>query len=388
MDKTAELLESVKPLLIQWRRQLHQMAELSGCETETAAFVASELNKMPGMRLTFPCKTGVVGILEPGCGTFSPAFRADLDALPISEETGLPFSSKNKGVMHACGHDGNAAMLLGAAWVLSRSALPNCRQIRFLFEPGEETPPGFSSAIVANGAVDGMDELYAVHVDAFTPVNSIRFCPGYAMAASARFDICILGNGGHAAFPHQCSDIVYASSELVCKLQGIPSRMIDPVQPCVITVTSIKSDPVDTFNVIPSSMHLKGTIRCLQDALLDTVIPMVEKMAAATAQAYGAKSTFCYEKGYASVYNDPRLCAKAQKTTAALFGESAAITESPVMGGEAFSVYGKYLPSCYMKVGTMVETGTPYPHHHCKFDINESGLWAGTALMVRLAKEQ
>ena len=387
MDTTQELLSQVAPLVIQWRRQLHQMAELSGYENETAAYITAELKKMPGISISYPCKTGVVGTLKGNNTNSACAFRADIDALPIEEETGLSFASKHSGVMHACGHDGNAAMVLGAAWVLSHMQEQRGREIRFIFEPGEETPPGFSSEIVASGSIDGVEALYAVHVDAFTPVRHIRACAGHAMAANARFTIEIIGDGGHAAFPHQCVDTVYISSMIVGQLQSIPAHIMDPIQPCVITVTSLRSN-TEAYNVIPSKVTIKGTVRCLQDDQLDTIVFMVKKMAIRIAQTYSADATFSSEKGYGSLYNDPLLCKKVQNAVSKLYGEGSFIKDVPVMGGEAFSVYSKYVPVCYIKVGTMVETGTPYPHHHCKFDMNEKGLLAGVSLMVDLAEKR
>lgn len=384
MSANSQLFSQVAPFVIQWRRQLHQIAELSGYEKETANYIATELAKMPGVRISYPCETGVVGTLEGKNNNSACAFRADIDALPIAEETGLPFASKHNGVMHACGHDGNAAMVLGAAWVLSHMEEQISREVRFIFEPGEETPPGFSSTIVASGSVAGIEELYAVHVDAFTPTRHIRICEGNAMAANARFTIEVSGNGGHAAFPHQCIDTVFVACAMVGQLQSIPAHIVDPVQPCLVTVTSVKSD-TDAFNVIPSRVTLKGTIRCLQDNQLDTILPMIERMVNHIAETYSAKVRFIYEKGYGSLYNDPQLCERVRNTVSRLFGEKAAIKDAPVMGGEAFSVYGKYVPACYIKVGTMVETGVVYPHHHCKFDLNEQGLLPGVSLMVNLA---
>lgn len=385
MDEKKELLSRVAPLVIQWRRQLHRIAELSGCENQTAAFLTAELGKMPGISLSYPCPTGIVGALKGNAETTVCAFRADIDALPIEEETGLPFASMHSGVMHACGHDGNAAMLLGAAWVLSHMQKRKDREIRFIFEPGEETPPGFSSTIVASGAIDRVKELYAVHVDAFTPIQHVRTCAGHAMAANARFTIEISGNGGHAAFPHQCIDTIYVSALIVNQLQSIPAHIVDPVQPCVVTVTSLRSN-TEAYNVIPSKVTIKGTVRCLRDDQLDTIVSMVKSQVLSIAQPYSAAVIFDSEKGYGSLYNDPELCQKVQKTVCQLYGEEFAINDMPVMGGEAFSVYSKYVPVCYIKVGTMVEPGTPYPHHHCKFDINEKGLLTGVSLMVDLAQ--
>ncbi len=385
MDEKQVLLSQVAPFVIQWRRQLHRIAELSGCENETAAYLAAELGKMPGISLSYPCRTGIVGTLKGDAKTAVCAFRADIDALPIEEETGLPFASMHNGVMHACGHDGNAAMLLGAAWVLSHMQKRKDREIRFIFEPGEETPPGFSSTIIASGAIDKVKELYAVHVDAFTPIQHIRICAGHAMAANARFTIEVSGNGGHAAFPHQCIDTIYISSLIVNQLQSIPAHIIDPVQPCVVTVTSLRSN-TEAYNVIPSKVTIKGTVRCLQDDQLDTIVSMVKKQVLSIVQPYSAAVIIDTKMGYRSLYNDPRLCQKVKKTISQLYGEEFAINDMPVMGGEAFSEYSKYIPVCYIKVGTMVETDTLYPHHHCKFDINEKGLLTGVSLMVDLAE--
>lgn len=384
MEALEELLKKAEPIVVGWRRSIHQLAELSGKEKKTAEFVSAELRKMSNMQVVYPCETGVVGILSGGAGSRVLAFRADLDALPIEEMTGLPFASQQKGVMHACGHDGNTAMLLGAAWVLSNMETLPCKEVRFIFEPGEEVPPGFSGVIAESGVLEGVSSLCGVHVDAFTDVGSIRICPGFAMAASAQFDLSVHGNGGHAAFPHQLSDTVYVASEIVNRLQSIPSRMVDPVQPCVITVTAIRSS-LDTYNIVPPVVSMKGTIRCLQDQLVDTMIALTKQIAEETAVTYGAAVEFRCEKGYGSVYNAPVLCDMVRRTA-----EKAGIgvvSDSPVMGGEAFAVYGKYLPACYVKVGTRSGNDTQFPHHHCRFDLNESGLAVGVSLLVRLAAE-
>ncbi len=356
--------------VIEWRRHLHRHPEPSFEEHETARFVAETLESL-GLTPERPTATSVVARLGSGPAI---ALRADIDALPISEESGVEFASENPGAMHACGHDGHTAMLLGAAKQLA-SEPPAGREIRFIFQHAEELAPGGARELVQAGVMDGVDFIYGCHL--WTPLEygKVVARPGAFMAAADFFRLTISGRGGHAGLPHTADDTIVAAAAVVTELQHVVSRRIDPLQPAVITVGSLHAG--DAPNVIPGEAVLTGTTRSFDPGVRERLPQLIEATAQHVAQAHGATAELDFQFGYKPVVNDPDATTVVQEA----IGDR--LTElDPIMGGDDFSAYLEHAPGCYAFIGA----GGEFPHHHPRFKIDERALAIGTRLHVEVAR--
>jgi amidohydrolase len=356
--------------VIEWRRHLHRHPEPSFEEHETARFVAETLESL-GLTTERPTATSVVARLGSGPAI---ALRADIDALPIAEESGVEFASENPGAMHACGHDGHTAMLLGAAKELANDPPPG-REIRFIFQHAEELAPGGAKDLVAAGVMDGVEFIYGCHL--WTPLEygKVVARPGAFMAAADFFRLTITGRGGHAGLPHTADDTVVAAAAVVTELQHVVSRRIDPLQPAVITVGSLHAG--DAPNVIPGEAVLTGTTRSFDPQVREELPRLIEAIANHVCAAHGTTAELDYQLGYKPVVNDPEATTLVQEAI------SDRITElEPIMGGDDFSAYLEHAPGCYAFIGA----GGEYPHHHPRFKIDERALAIGTRLHVEVAQ--
>lgn len=261
MDEYWVRAEKLEPRIIGWYQRLHENPELGFQEQETAAWIENVLKEMDGVEVSRPCPTGVMGVLKGSCLGRTVAFRADMDALPLEELAQVPYRSKKPGVMHACGHDGHVAMLLGAARMLSerREGMPG--EIRFLFQPAEEVMPGGAVQMIRGGVLEGVDQIFGAHLDVLHPVNSFGIHTGPLMAASSAFRITIEGNGGHGAFPFQTVDTVYIAARIIEAVQGIMTRKISAMDRAVATITQMQGS--GAANIIPATVVLGGTLRVL-----------------------------------------------------------------------------------------------------------------------------
>ncbi|NNU92491.1 amidohydrolase [Geobacillus sp. NFOSA3] len=386
MTKTEikQLVDEIKEEVIAWRRHLHANPELSFHEEKTAQFVYETLQSFGNLQLSRPTKTSVMARLigdEPGKVV---AIRADMDALPIQEENTFEFASKNPGVMHACGHDGHTAMLLGTAKILSRLRPQIKGEVRFLFQHAEELHPGGAEEMVQAGVMDGVDVVIGTHLWAPLETGKIGIVYGPMMASPDRFFIRIHGKGGHAALPHQTIDSIAIGAQVVTNLQHIVSRNTDPLEPLVVSVTQFIGGT--THNVIPGSVEIQGTVRSFDATLRQNVPKLMERIIKGITEAHGATYEFEYEYGYRPVVNNEKVTRVIEETVREVFGEEAIDHLKPNMGGEDFSAFQQKAPGSFFYVGAgNKEKGIVYPHHHPRFTIDEDALEIGVRLFVHAA---
>jgi amidohydrolase len=379
----ASLVNDVKQDVIQWRRHLHQNPELSFEEENTSQFVFNLLQSFGGLELSRPTKTSVVARLigtQPGKTL---AIRADMDALPIHEENTFEFASRNPGVMHACGHDGHTAILLGTAKILTSLREHIRGEVRFLFQHAEELLPGGAQEMVKAGVMEGVDTVIGLHLDSQRETGKIAVLNGPQSAAPDTFTIKINGKGGHAAAPHETVDSVLVAAHVVVQLQSIVSRNVDPLDSIVLSVTTIHGGTAD--NVIPDSVELMGTVRSYNPELRDKVVQRIEQILKGVTEAHGASYEFSYTKGYLPVINDDTVTNLVRETLTDVFGADALPTTRPQMGGEDFSAYQQEAPGTFFEVGAgNVEKGIIYPHHHPRFTVDEDALPIGVEAFLNL----
>ncbi|MBW7906091.1 MAG: amidohydrolase [Phycisphaerae bacterium] len=365
------------------RRHLHANPELSGCERETAAYVAAQLR-----RLGYEPVTGVGGthgVTAELAGPPGPcvALRADMDALPISEETGLPFASTRPGVMHACGHDAHTAMLLGAAQLLRQRQGELRRPVRFIFQPHEERFPGGAVPLIAAGVLENVASIFGLHISSQLPLGVLGTRPGPFMAGLNDLDIRVIGKGGHAAMPEQCVDPIVTAAQIVLALQSVVSRSLAMTDLAVVSVTRIEAGTAD--NVIPQDVRMRGTIRTYDPGVQARVCARVREIATGVAAAHGAAVDVRLDPGYPVLVNNPEVTRRACEIAAAIGFDSAKIqTIEPQGGGEDFAYYCQKAPGAFAFLGARV-AGDAYPHHHPRFDVDEAALPLGAALLAAYA---
>ena len=386
MNELHTLAQEFASEIIEWRRTLHQYPELALQEYRSSEFVQKTLKKfVPGIEIRKLGKTGVLGTLKTDKPGYTVVLRADLDALPIQEETGLQFASKNPGIMHACGHDGNTAILMGTAVILSR--VPLCGEVRFLFEPSEEKVPGGAVHMIKAGALENADRIFGIHVDSTHPVGTFLLHAGPSMASCSQFTISIKGKGGHAANSFECTDTIYAAANLITSLQSIISRRLDARKSGVISVTHIDTGP-PSYNILPGHVILRGTVRTLQDTAEELIREELTQLVEHISLMNHSAGEIIWENGYPAVNNDPAMTQLAQEALGGQFGSRYVLEDQPVMGSEDFAVYLQKIPGCFIKTGTQkLQDGLWYPHHHCKFDLDEQGLILGAEGLARITLE-
>ncbi|MEX2356380.1 MAG: amidohydrolase [Thermaerobacterales bacterium] len=367
--------------LIKWRRHLHAHPELSFQESETAAFIEARLTEFG-----VPCQriggTGVVGTLtgkRPGPVV---AVRADIDALPIDEENDVAYRSQAPGVMHACGHDGHTAILLGLARLFSDAAGDFDGTVKFVFQPAEELQPGGARQLVSAGVLEGVDSIIGLHLIADIPVGKAAIRSGPMMANADSFTVTVEGQGGHGAKPHQTVDALVAAAGVVVDLQQIVSRRVDPVAPAVVSVGTFAAGSAS--NIIAQRAVLTGTARTFDDETRRLLASEIERVAAASASVLGARATVDYQYGYPAVDNDVEITGVLREAAAAVLGADQVYEPALIMGGEDFSYYQKEVPGAFIFVGAgTLESRDRYPHHHPRFNIDELALAAGLRILAQ-----
>ncbi|MHB8642796.1 MAG: amidohydrolase [Gaiellaceae bacterium] len=378
------LVDPVAEQMVEWRRHLHTHPELSFEEHETADFIAGVLAELPGVEVSSPTPTSVLGVLRGGAGDGpTVALRADIDALPIHEENDFAFRSQNDGVMHACGHDGHTAMLLGAATTLAPLAPTLRGEIRFLFQHAEELLPGGALDVIRAGALDGVDLVTGCHLISMMPLGHIAAPEGPCMAAADMFTVTIHGKGGHGAMPQQSVDPIAVGAQVVTNLQHIVSRRTSPLESVVISVTQFHGGTAD--NIIPDTVRLGGTVRTFDEAARERTKAAMEQTIAGVAAAHGARCELDYVNGYDPVVNDPSVAQLVADAVGQVDGVELVEIE-PITGGDDMTYYLQQTPGAYFFVGTRSEeAGSTFPHHHPRFTIDERSLPHGAEILVRSA---
>ena len=375
----------LQPDIQAWRRDIHQHPELLYDVHRTAAFVADRLREFGCDEVvTGLGKTGVVGVIKGrksvNGGLKVIGLRADMDALPIAEETNLPYASKTPGKMHACGHDGHTAMLLGAARYLAETR-NFAGQAVVIFQPAEEGGAG-AAAMIKDGLMDrfGIEQVFGMHNGPGIPVGQFAIRTGPIMAATDSIDIKIEGLGGHAARPHKCIDSVLVGAQLIGGLQSIVSRTVDPLDSAVISICEFHAG--NARNVIPQTAELRGTVRTLTDEVRALVEKRVREVVAGVAQMTGAKIDLVYERGYPVTVNHAAQTEIARRVAKEVGGDGAVAETDPMMGAEDFAYMLEARPGAFIFCGNGNTAGL----HHPAYNFNDEAIVYGTSYWIRLVE--
>lgn len=389
MTKMFDRAQALSEELVRLRRDIHRHPELGFREFRTAALVEETLAEIGGIEIkTGVGRTGVVGQLGPGDGP-TIAIRADMDALPIQEENDVDYCSQTDGVMHACGHDAHTAMLLGVAHLLRQSFLEDewRGNVRFLFQPSEEKfdENGISgaTAMIEDGAMEGVDAVIALHVDSNSTAGECRFDDGYSHAAVDSFEAWIRGTGGHGAYPHSCSDPLYMLGPVLNAIYAIPSRHINPLSPSVISLGHVQGGSAS--NVIPSEVYLQGTIRSYEQEVREKLWGEVER-ALSLSETLGGSYRFKLHEGYPSSYNEAGVNDWMRAVVRDLNGEKYVVESDFGMGAEDFAYMMQLAPGAMFMLGAATPDGVNRGHHTPIFDIDESVLPVGAAILAETAR--
>ena len=369
--------------LVALRRELHRYPELSWQETRTAGVISKFLQSLDIQCRTNVAGTGIVADIPGKTGAPCVVLRADTDALPIQEETGLEFASVHDGIMHACGHDGHTTMLLGAAALLSKEKdLP--APVRLIFQPAEEKGNG-AMAMIKEGVLDGAGLIFGGHLDRHYHPGTIIVSEGPVNASSDNFTIEIIGQGAHGARPHESIDAVVVGSLMIMALQTIVSREIDPARPSVVSVGQFHAGTAP--NVIAGQAKLEGTVRAQDQAVRQQLLNSVRRIAESIAQLHGAKIHIAVAEGTPPLINHQEMASLARRAAIEAVGEANVLPlKTANMGAEDFSYYLEKIPGAYVRFGSQVPGREGYPAHSSKFDFDEKALAVGAAYYQAIAK--
>jgi amidohydrolase len=381
-----QMLQTVYPDMVQWRRYLHRHPEVSFQEKETSNWITARLHEM-GCEVE---KAGSgYGLVVTICGNKpgpTIALRADIDALPIQDEKACEYASTVPGAMHACGHDAHTATMLGiAAYYNSvKDQLHGVR--RLIFQPAEEVTPGGAVGMIANGVLGGVDAIYGVHLWTPLPYGTVATKGGPFMAAPDEIYIDITGRGGHGGLPHETIDSIIVGSAIVQAIQTIISRNVNPLEPAVVSIGSFHAG--STANVIAERCRLVGTVRTFSEEAKSLIKARLYTIVKQTAELYGAAASLDYKDGYPTVVNDNAEAERFFRVAPEQFGHAAVQQSSLIMAGEDFSYYLREIPGCFMFVGAgNKESGAVYPHHHPRFDLDERSMLISAKLMIAMAED-
>ncbi|NGZ73986.1 M20 family metallopeptidase [Saccharibacillus alkalitolerans] len=371
--------------MVEWRRYLHRNPELSYQEKETSAFVAGKLESFGIEVRRNVGGYGLIGTVKGSLPGRTVALRADMDALPIAEESGAEYASLREGVMHACGHDGHTAALLGAARYFAEKRERLRGEVRLLFQASEEVCPGGAMPLIENGALEGVDAVYGVHLWTPMPAGTAASVAGPMMASTDEFFIDIAGRGGHGGMPHETVDSIVAASALVMQLQTVVSRSVDPLKPAVVSIGTINGGFAQ--NVVAEKTRITGTVRTFDEDTRLLIRGRIEDMSLRIAESYGASASVEYLVGYPALVNDASETERFFRVAPAALPGFRIETAKPLMPAEDFAYYLREKPGCFMLVGAgNSEKGFVHPHHHPRFDFDESAMKAAASLLIAMAE--
>ncbi|MER3552834.1 MAG: amidohydrolase [Meiothermus sp.] len=376
-------IAQLTPSLLEMRRDFHRHPELGFQEFRTSAKLAEFLVGQGLEVTTGIAQTGLVAKLKGAKPGKTVLVRADIDALPINEETGAPYTSQTPGVMHACGHDGHAAVAahVAAAFAKMRDQIEG--EVRFAFQPAEEIVSG-ARPMVEAGVLDGVDAVVGLHLNSQLPAGQVGVRPGPSMAAADAFTLTVRGKGTHAAMPHMGVDTVVIASHIILALQTLVSRETDPVNTSVITIATVTAGE-GAHNIIPETAELKGTLRTFDSALRERLVRRIEELAKGVAGAMGGSAEIAWRQGSPAVVNDGEMTERFRRIAKEVVGEENLLESPPVMGGDDMAEFLLRRPGVYFWVGAGdAASGKDKPHHHPGFDIaDEKALPLATELLAK-----
>ena len=380
-----EVAKNYNEYQVTMRRYFHENPEISTKEYNTSKVVKDELTKMGVEWVPCGLETGVLATIKGAKPGKTILLRGDMDALSVTEESGVEYESRNKGVMHACGHDCHISMMLTAAKILNDHKDELCGTVKLAFQPAEEVAMGAKS-MVENGAMDGVDGCFAIHVWSDVESGHISCDAGPRMAAAYQYAINVKGKGGHGAAPHQCVDAAVVTSAIVSDLQTIVSREIDPMDPAVVTVGVINVG--ERWNVVPEKGRIEVTMRCFSDYLWENLPKMVDRIAENAAKAFRAEVTTEYVRLVPPTNNNPVMADVAKNAAKKIMGEDAPVALPATMGGEDFAFFMEKAPGTVALLGVRnEECGAIWPQHSGHYRVDENALVKGAMLYVQTAMD-
>lgn len=390
-ERIREAGAAIESDIIALRRELHRHPELSGQEVCTGETVCAQLDAL-GVPYRRAGGTGVIATIRgeapsaydaAGSPAVRVALRADMDALPVTERTGVDYASQNQGVMHACGHDCHMAMMLGAVRILNDLRDCLCGEVRVIFQPAEEISIG-ALKMIEDGALDGVDAIFGAHVWSEVDAGKFSCEPGQRTAHTDWFRVDIEGVSAHGSMPHKGVDAIVVGAEMVSLLQVLVSRDVSPFEPVVVTVGEFHGG--EARNIMAGSAYLTGTVRTWSDALRAEVPDRLERIVGKTARAFGAHARFTFELGNSGLANDPACAETARRAVAEVLGEEAVGSYRGTLSGEDFSEYLRFVPGVFVFVGCRnSEVGAEHPQHSCFYQVDESVLAKGAMVAAQWA---
>lgn len=387
-QEVMDRLDAKEARIIEIRRFLHAHPELSFEEENTAAYIEDFYKSVPvdKVETNVGGHRGIVVTINGEKPGKTIAIRADFDALPIQEETGLPFASENPGVMHACGHDGHTAYMLILAETLAEGKAGMAGTVKVIHQPAEEMPPGGAIGMIRAGVLDGVDAVFGIHVMSTMETGKIFYRSGNTQTGRGRFKLRVQGKGGHGSSPHMANDAIVAASSFVMNCQTIVSRRVDPFDTAVVTIGSF--DGKGQFNVIKDAVELEGDVRTMSQASRELVEAEVRNLAKGLEASFGVETMLEYENDYPVLYNDSAATERVrQALVQAALPEVTAVAEvEPQPPSEDFAYYLQEKPGCFFYVGAKPE-GEWHPHHHPKFDIDERSLLISAKAMAAVVED-
>jgi amidohydrolase len=383
-------IRNLQPQLVEWRRQVHQKPELGFQEKITAEFISQKLKKWGIEHQTNIAQTGIVAIIKgekTGQGKVL-AIRADMDALPIQEENEVSYCSQHNGIMHACGHDGHTAIALGTAYYLHQHRQDFAGTVKIIFQPAEEGPGG-AEPMIAAGVLKNpdVDAIIGLHLWNNLPLGTVGVRPGALMAAVELFYCTILGKGGHGAIPQQTVDSIIVAAQIVNALQTIVSRNVNPIDSAVVTVGELHAGTA--VNVIADTARITGTVRYFNPDLAGFFKQRIEQIFTGVCQSHGAKFELNYINLYPPVINDEKIAELVRSVAEEVIETPVGIVpECQTMGGEDMSFFLQEVPGCYFFLGSAnTDKKLDYPHHHPRFDFDETALAMGVEMFIRCVEK-